>query len=196
MWDERYSTPNYIFGTEPCRWLLMNQDRLPTEGRALSIGDGEGRNGVYLAGLGLETLSVDLSEVGLQKARELATGKAVSLATLQADLADYEPEPGAFDVVCSIYTHLPSPVRETVHARCERALKPGGLFILEAYHQSQVNYGTGGPKAIDLLYSRDTLLSDFKQMDVLDALDGLSHLDEGDRHQGLGHIVRLVLQKR
>ena len=196
MWDERYSKPDYVFGTAPCRWLVMNQDRFPGSGRALSIGDGEGRNGVYLASLGLETTSVDLSQVGLQKAQSLALNQGVELTTVQSDLADYHPEADAFDVVCSIYTHLPSPLRETVHARCEAALKPGGLFILEAFHHAQLNQGTGGPKTIDLLYSRDALLSDFKEMDVLEALDGLSHLDEGDRHQGVGHIVRLVLKKR
>lgn len=196
MWDERYDTPEYIFGQEPCRWLVMNQDRLPRMGCALSIGDGEGRNGVYLASLGLQTLSVDQSEVGLQKAQALAKAKGVTLNTKHADLADYEPEEASFDVVCSIYTHLPSPLREAVHAQCERALKPGGLFILEAYHHSQLHQGTGGPKTIDLLYSRDALLSDFKEMDVLEALEGFSHLDEGNRHQGIGHIVRLVLKKR
>ncbi len=72
MWDERYQTPEYIFGDQSCQWLIMNQHRLPQSGKALSLGDGKGRNGVFLAELGLQLTSVDLSEVGLRKARDLA----------------------------------------------------------------------------------------------------------------------------
>jgi hypothetical protein len=53
MWDARYDTDDYVFGEAPCEWLVMNRHRLPASGRALAIGDGEGRNGVYLAACGL-----------------------------------------------------------------------------------------------------------------------------------------------
>ncbi len=76
MWDERYQTPEYIFGDQSCQWLIMNQHRLPQSGKALSLGDGKGRNGVFLAELGLQLTSVDLSEVGLRKARDLAINLA------------------------------------------------------------------------------------------------------------------------
>jgi len=196
MWDERYDTPDYVFGEQPCRWLLMNKDRIPTAGRALALGDGEGRNGVYLASLGLDVTSVDLSAVGLGKAQQLATRRNVSIETVHADLADYIPEANVFDLVCSIYTHLPSPLRETVHQRVEAALQPGGLFIMEAFHHMQLNKPSGGPKTIDLLYRLEDLLSDFREMRILDAFEGQTALDEGPRHQGLGQVVRLVLEKQ
>ena len=37
MWDERYQTPEYIFGDQPCQWLIMNQHRLPQSGKALAL---------------------------------------------------------------------------------------------------------------------------------------------------------------
>jgi hypothetical protein len=195
MWDERYQTPEYIFGVQPCQWLVMNQFRLPQSGEALALGDGEGRNGVFLAEIGLQVTSVDLSEVGLGKARDLAEKRGVAIQTVQADLEGYEIDPESQDLIVSIYCHLPDAIRKRVHERTEVALKPGGLFILEAFHHSQLKYQSGGPKTTDLLYHLDALLGDFQTLQILEASDGLSYLDEGTRHSGLGHIVRLVLQK-
>jgi SAM-dependent methyltransferase len=195
MWDERYQTPEYIFGDQPCQWLIMNQHRLPQSGRALALGDGEGRNGVFLAELGFEVTSVDLSEVGLSKARDLARKRGVTIQTVQADLEYYEIEAESEDLIVSIYCHLPDAIRKLVHERAEVALKPGGLFILEAFHHSQLKYQSGGPKTTDLLYDLDALLDDFQTLQILEAFDGLCYLDEGARHSGIGHIVRLVLQK-
>jgi SAM-dependent methyltransferase len=195
MWDERYQTPEYIFGDQPCQWLIMNQHRLPQSGRAIALGDGEGRNGVFLAELGFEVTSVDLSEVGLNKARDLARKRGVTIQTVQADLEHYEIETESQDLIVSIYCHLPDAIRKLVHERAEGALKPGGLFILEAFHHSQLKYQSGGPKTTDLLYDLDALLDDFQTLQILEAFDGLCYLDEGARHSGIGHIVRLVLQK-
>ncbi|MDC0379704.1 class I SAM-dependent methyltransferase [Litorivicinus sp.] len=195
MWDERYQTPEYIFGDQPCQWLIMNQHRLTHSGKALALGDGEGRNGVFLAELGFEVTSVDLSEVGLSKARDLASKRGVTIQTVQADLEYYEIEAESQDLIVSIYCHLPDAIRKLVHERAEVALKPGGLFILEAFHHSQLKYQSGGPKTTDLLYGLDALLDDFQTLQILEAFDGLCYLDEGARHSGIGHIVRLVLQK-
>ena len=195
MWDERYQTPEYIFGDQPCQWLIMNQHRLPQSGQALALGDGEGRNGVFLAELGFEVTSVDLSEVGLSKARDLARKRGVTIQTVQADLENYEIEAENQDLIVSIYCHLPDAIRKLVHERAEVALKPGGLFILEAFHHSQLKYQSGDPKTTDLLYDLDALLGDFQTLQILEAFDGLCYLDEGARHSGIGHIVRLVLQK-
>jgi len=195
MWDERYQTPEYIFGDQPCQWLIMNQHRLSQSGRALALGDGEGRNGVFLAELGFEVTSVDLSEIGLNKARDLARKRGVPIQTVQADLEHYEIEAESQDLIVSIYCHLPDAIRKLVHERSEAALKPGGLFILEAFHHSQLKYQSGGPKTTDLLYDLDALVDDFQTLQILEAFDGLCYLDEGARHSGIGHIVRLVLQK-
>ena len=107
MWDQRYDVPEYIFGEAPCEWLTMNAHRLPTSGNALSLGDGDGRNGVYLAECGLSVTSVDLSSVGLAKAERLAVSRGVSITTVCADLRDYKIKPESLDLIVSIYCHLP-----------------------------------------------------------------------------------------
>ena len=56
----------------------------------------------------------------------------------------------------------------------------------------------GGPdnaSSLLLYYIYEVLTGDFQSLQILEALDGLCYLDEGARHSGLGHIVRLVLQK-
>lgn len=118
MWDERYAAEEYVYGTEPNAFLKEHAQRLA--GPVLSVAEGEGRNAVFLASLGLEVLGVDGSAVGLAKARRLAEAKGVSIDTLVVDLADYEPPAAAFGAVVSIFAHLPSRVRGSV--RCDRAV--------------------------------------------------------------------------
>ena len=118
----------------------MNQHRLPLSGKALALGDGEGRNGVFLAELGLQMTSVDLSEVGLSKAHDLAMKRGVATQTVQADLEDFEIDPESQDLIASIYCHLPNAIWKLVHERAKVAYRPGGLFILEAFHHSQLKY--------------------------------------------------------
>lgn len=195
MWDQRYDVPEYIFGEAPCQWLPMNANRLPASGDALALGDGDGRNGVYLAERGLSVTSVDLSTVGLAKARRLAELRGVSITTICEDLADYRVNPRSLDLIVSIYCHLPKDVRTVTHARCAEGLRPGGLFILEAFNQQQLGLGSGGPQTTDLLYDIDELLGDFQRLEVVEALTGLCDLNEGERHKGLGQVVRLVLRK-
>lgn len=195
MWDQRYDVPEYIFGEAPCQWLTMNRHRLPTEGDALALGDGDGRNGVHLAERGLRVTSVDLSSVGLAKARRLAESRGVSITTVCADLADHRIEPQSLDLIVSIYCHLPEAVRKATHARCVEGLRPGGLLVLEAFNRQQIGRGSGGPQTTELLYDIDELLADFQWLKVIEALTGLCDLDEGERHKGLGQVVRLVLRK-
>jgi len=195
MWDRRYDVPEYIFGEVPCEWLTMNSHRLPATGDALALGDGDGRNGVYLAEQGLSVTSVDLSSVGLDKARRLADSRGVSITTVCADLADHRIEPRSLDLVVSIYCHLPEAVRTVTHARCVKGLRPGGLFILEAFNRQQLGRGSGGPQTTELLYDIDELLTDFERLEVVEALTGLCDLDEGERHKGLSQVVRLILRK-
>ena len=196
MWDQRYDVPEYIFGEAPCEWLTMNTHRLPTSGNALSLGDGDGRNGVYLAECGLSVTSVDLSSVGLAKADRLAVSRGVSITTVCADLRDYKIKPESLDLVVSIYCHLPEDVRLVTHCRCAKGLRTGGLFVLEAFNQQQIGWSSGGPQTKSLLYDLKELLRDFQEFEVIEALTGLCNLDEGNRHKGLGQIVRLILRKR
>ena len=109
-----------------------------TSGHALDIGAGEGRNALFLASRGLNVLAVDQSEVGMQKAQRLAQERGLTLRTQAADLQDFDAEHNSFDVISSIFVHLPATLRAAVHKRVGAWLKPGGVFLLEAYAPDQI----------------------------------------------------------
>ena len=110
MWDFRYDEPEYIFGEEPCEWLVMNRHRILASGTVIALGDGDGRNDVFMAQLGLRVISVDQSAVGLNKAVKLAEKKCVTIGTKCADLASYTIRPDSVDVIISTYCHLPEKI--------------------------------------------------------------------------------------
>jgi SAM-dependent methyltransferase len=147
MWDERYSQPGFAYGTEPNEFLPTAAGRIPV-GPVLSLGEGEGRNAAYLAGLGHQVVAVDQSEVGLAKARRLAADRGLAIETISADLARYHIEPGAWAGIVSVFCHLPRRIRLPLYAAVVRGLRPGGVFILEAYTPKQLRRDTGGPKRL------------------------------------------------
>lgn len=193
MWNERYNVEEYIYGTEP-NDFLREQSGLLT-GRVLSLAEGEGRNGVFLASLGLQVLGVDGSEVGLAKAQKLAAQCGVVLDTQVVDLADFSPEPEQFDAVVSIFAHLPSEVRAVLYPRVLSALKPGGLWVMESYSLDQMHKGTGGPKDSDMLMSAQKILDELPNLEpvVLQEID--REVNEGTHHCGLASVVQFVGRK-
>ena len=123
MWNERYRGETFAYGTEP-NLFLVEHSKLLT-GPVLSLAEGEGRNAVYLASLGLDVLGVDASEVGLAKAHKLAEAKGVSISTELVDLATYVPTANSFGSVVSLSAHLPTVVRRRLYPLIEQCLKPG-----------------------------------------------------------------------
>ena len=156
MWNERYSGPDYAYGTEPNDFLAAVAARIPP-GRVLSIADGEGRNGVFLATLGYDVTAVDASTVGLAKAQRLAATRGVEITTIAADLADFVIAPDSWEGIVSIFCHLSPPLRRRVHQQVVRGLVPGGLYVLESYSLRQLGRGTGGPSSAELLPTLDAL---------------------------------------
>lgn len=195
FWDTRYSEKGWAYGTEPNVFLTTHAARFKPGMKALVVGDGEGRNGVWLAQQGLDVLSVDYSAAGLRKARELAIAKGTRVKTECADLTQWEWPVAAFDIVVCIYLHFTPDVRPAMHRAMLQALKPGGVLILEVFNKNQLQYKSGGPPVAALLYTSDELRADFAgaQIEVLN--ETVAELNEGKYHVGPGAIVRLVLTK-
>lgn len=192
IWDQRFAADHYVYGTEPNAYLRSQSWRLPKAGAALSVADGEGRNGVFLAQAGLEVLAVDSSQVGLDKAQDLARSRDVCLRTLTTDLGEWGWRRDAFDVVVSIYAHFPPVLRRQINRHIVDSLRPGGLIILEAFHKDQVPLTSGGPKDPDMLYDLAMIEQDFAGLETLERLSGIVRLDEGPLHQGEARVVRYV----
>lgn len=193
-WDERYSEPGYSYGTAPNDFLVSVVDIIP-KGKILSLAEGEGRNAVYLASLGYEVTGVDGSEVGLCKAVELATARGVNITTIQADLSKFEIETEQWDGIIACYCHVPSVIRTPLHQAVVRGLKPGGVFVLEAFSKDQLSYDTGGPQSLDMLMSLDELKHEFAGLELVSAVQMEREVREGSRHTGLASVIQIVAVK-
>ena len=112
MWDQRYSDPGFSYGTEPNDFLAANAERyLPARGEILSLGEGQGRNAVFLASRQFRVTGVDGSAVGLAQAKALAKERGVHIETVVADLETFDLGIERWDGIISIWCHTPSAVR-------------------------------------------------------------------------------------
>ena len=195
-WQRRFSEPGYLFGTAPNAFLKAQAHLLRKGDRALAIADGEGRNGVFLAEQGLDVLSLDFSPVAQEKARKLAAERGVTLRGEQADSVNWEWPGNTYDVVAAISFQSADPAdRARIFAGIKRALKPGGLLLLEGYAPKQLDYKTGGPSKIENLYTRELLeaaLADFASADIR-YYD--TEIHEGAGHGGMSALIDLVARK-
>lgn len=195
MWDQRYSAPEYVYGTAPNDFLVAMVDRLPAAGRVLCLGEGEGRNAVWLARQGFRVTGVDASAVGLAKVRRLAEQCGVEVATVPADLTDFDLGEACWDAVVSIFCHLPADLRRQVHGRVARALRPCGVFLLEAYTARQLQYGTGGPPGVEMMMDLATLGAELSGLVIEHGAEVDRELSEGRCHAGLGAVVQVLARK-
>ena len=195
-WEARFSGPEYHFGTEPNAFLKSKAGLLKPGQKALSIADGEGRNGVFLAQQGLDVLAMDFSPKALAKSRALAKERGVSIKTEQADLDTWQWPVGEFDVVVAIFFQFcPPALRTKVFANIKRALKPGGLLLMEGYRREQLKYKTGGPSEVENLYTRDLLEKEFADFAKIDIAEYDSEIHEGPGHGGMSALIDLVGRK-
>jgi 2-polyprenyl-3-methyl-5-hydroxy-6-metoxy-1,4-benzoquinol methylase len=194
QWDERYSRQEYIYGTEPNTFLKEQLASLKP-GRILFPAEGEGRNAVYAASLGWLTDAFDQSIEGQKKALQLAEKEGVSINYSIQTLDNWNPEPDQYDCIALIFVHLPEGLRQQVHRAVINALKPGGLLILQAFTINQLPRTSGGPKTAKLLFTKDQIESDFKNLANLKLTETQSLLNEGPLHQGLADVIQLTATK-
>ncbi|MGZ0707525.1 SAM-dependent methyltransferase [Coraliomargarita sp. W4R53] len=197
FWDERYGKAEYVYGTAPNDFLAEIAPTIsaPSGRRALCLADGEGRNGVYLAKLGFEVTSVDLSVVGLHKAQELAKRENQKLHTVHADLADYNLGVHTYDLIVSIFAHFPAELRKEIHKQIAPALRPAGHLILEGYTPDNIGRGVGGPPTVETAYSAKILKEDFSDLAILKIEEKERTIQEGSIHQGLSAVIQCLAQK-
>lgn len=196
MWDKRFDTPDYLFGTEPADFLKRNADLLTPGQTVLAVADGEGRNSVFLASRGLHVTAMDNSTVGLEKARRLARERNVEVDFRLADLDAWPWTPEAYDVVAAIFIQFADPdFRARIFDGIERTLKPGGLLLLHGYTPEQIAFGTGGPPYPENLYTREMLQTRFGDWDILRLEAYEADLDEGPGHSGRSALIDLIARR-
>jgi SAM-dependent methyltransferase len=195
-WEARFAAADYIFGTAPNAFLKSQAHRLDPGQKALALADGEGRNGVWLAEQGLDVLALDFSPNALKKARALAAVRGVNLKIERADLEQWSWPPAAFDVIVAIFIQFADPpFRQKLFAGMKRALKPGGLLLMQGYRPEQINYRTGGPPQAENMYTRALLEEAFGDFASIDIKEHDSMVEEGSAHAGMSALIDFVGRK-
>jgi SAM-dependent methyltransferase len=196
MWDERFSQAEPVYGETPNHYLQSQVVRLKPGMKVLVPADGYGRNGIWLAKQGFHVHTVDLSPVGVERARNAARAAGLEMTIEQADLSAWYWPAAEFDAVAAIFLHLPPDQRKNVHANMLLALKPGGLLIFEAFSPAQLRHSSGGPKQVELLYTAEMLQRDFAPAQALELEETEVEISEGHMHSGPAGVVHGVFLKK
>lgn len=162
-WDERYQGSDLVWSSTPNATVEAEVGELMdgglAAGRALDLAAGEGRNAIWLAENGWSVTAVDFSRVGLQKAAHLATARGVTVELVEADVTEYEPDPGAFALVVIAYLHTPEADRRAWVGHALDALAPGGVLLVVGHDRSNLEHGVGGPQDPLVLTTPDELVA-------------------------------------
>ncbi len=191
FWNERFSSEEFIYGTEPNRFFKEQIDSIDP-GYLLLPGEGEGRNAVYAAKLGWKVDAVDFSLSAQKKALQLAKINNVKINYDVCDFNEYNFKDSYYDVVVMIFIHLPVELRKYVFNKSFLSLKQNGRLILEAFSKEQINNSSGGPRAIDLLLSEQDILDLTGQLKTELIESKVINLEEGEYHKGIANVVRFV----
>jgi SAM-dependent methyltransferase len=159
-WDERYRATESVWGADPNRWVAQEAAGLEP-GVALDLACGEGRNAVWLAGLGWRVHAVDFSAVAVAKGAELerrALGRA-GIDWVVADVTTYTaPEPADLALLC--YLQVEAAARRATVRAAAAALAPGGVLLVIGHDSRNLGEGTGGPQDPRVLFTADDVVQD------------------------------------
>ena len=195
MWDERYDEGRFAYGDAPNDFLVEGADLL-APGNCLCLAEGQGRNAVWLAGQGWDVTAMDQSQVGMARAQELAQARGVTIRTEVGDLTSYDLGVGRWNTIVSIFGHVPSTLRKSVHRRVVAALAPGGTFLLEAYTPAQLDApGIGGPRDSDMMPTEADLHEELAGLEFLVSRELMRAVNEGEYHHGESAVVQIVARK-
>ena len=194
MWDERYDTQAYIYGKQPNEFLVSALPRIE-KGRVLSLAEGEGRNAVYMAECGYEVTGLDSSSVAKRKALKLAKEKQVSFDYINCDISQFTFHTNYWDGIVSVFFPLPPTLRRQLYNNIQRALRPGGILIVEAYTPDQIAFGTGGGSDPSTMQTKKSLEEDLAGMSFIHLEEKEREVYEGSFHTGLSSVVQCIAAK-
>ena len=190
-WDEVFRrlempeiTPESSFAAY-CADRLLRENRLRPGSSAMVLAMGDGRNALYFAELGLEVTGVDISSVGLEKARRAAAERGVEIEAIQADLFQYDLGEGQWDLVTNVFFN-PSIL---MFDRIKASVRPGGYLVVEGYGS---DFRGSGP-APETRYRPNQLLAELSNWRVLEYQDGIFPSDWAGGQPV--PVVRILAQK-
>tara|TARA_B100001173_G_scaffold307085_1_gene315038 strand:+ start:691 stop:1305 length:615 start_codon:yes stop_codon:yes gene_type:complete len=197
-WNDRYIENEAAYGKTPNVYFAktlreLGKTRDLTKMNILLPCDGEGRNAIYAAQLGLTVRSFDASEVGVKKSLKWAKEAGVTIQSTCEDAFEFYPKEN-YDVIGLIFAHMPFNLREEFHHKIESWLAPGGTLILEGFHKEQLGRHSGGPKKEEMLFDAQMMKADFSKLECIQIEKTITEINEGEFHKGEAVTLQMKAQ--
>jgi len=198
FWNERFDTSDFIFGTQPNKFLQQRSELYLTQpSQILCVADGEGRNSVWLAKQGHRVDAFDVSTVALTKAKKFALEEQVEVGFVHADCDSYFWPENTYDAVVAIFIQFADPeLRARIFNNSLMSLKKGGILIVQGYTPKQLSYKTGGPSELSYLYTEELMRDLLADTHIIESVSYEEELQEGKRHSGMSALLGLVARKK
>lgn len=200
MWDDRYASNDYAYGISPNDFFKETINKFELTGSIILPAEGEGRNAVYAAKKGIDVTAFDISIEGKNKAIKLAEKENVKIKYEVGDFFDLDLINEEYDSAALIFAHFPPPLLSKYHRKIADLIKPGGIIILEGFSTGHLrlqnaNPNIGGPNKIEMLFSKESIQSDFPDFKVIKIEEVEVELNEGAFHNGVGKVIRYIGEK-
>lgn len=195
FWNDRYKSDEYFYGETPNVFIKEQAFRLINHNKVIAFAEGEGRNAIFLAKQGHKVTAIDYSEDGLEKTKKLAKKHNVEVHTKKVDLLADSLPVDEYDAAIMVFGHFHNDHQKMILDKMIQTIKPGGLIMFEVYSKKQINYGTGGPKDVDMLYDPIDILTWYEKHKVIHFFNGEQERVEGKGHTGLADVIQVVISK-
>lgn len=195
FWNDRYKSDEYFYGETPNVFIKEQAFRLINHNKVIAFAEGEGRNAIFLAKQGHKVTAIDYSEDGLEKTKKLAMKHNVEVHTKKVDLLADSLPVDEYDAAIMVFGHFHNDHQKMILDKMIQTIKPGGLIMFEVYSKKQINYGTGGPKDVDMLYDPIDILTWCEKHKVIHFFNGEQERVEGKGHTGLADVIQVVISK-
>ncbi len=192
FWNTRYSEKDDLYTNRPNQYLKNFFEKQTPEGRVFVPGDGDGRNGIWLASLGFSVYALDYSNVAVNKANSRAESLGLKYKSLELSIEQWQPQPDFFNQAALIFLHFPKATMESLLRKIRLSLLSGGSLIMQVFAKDQLAQSSGGPKDLDLLSSCEDFWFLKEIFSSVDIRQEEVMLDEGPLHSGKAFVINVV----
>lgn len=198
FWNQKFTEIENLYGLEANGFVKTSSKILEKKSKILCLAEGEGRNALYLATKGHEISVIDISQVAIENMENLLSTYGYDVNAKQIDILRWQPIYQEYDAIITTYLHLAN--QEQFHNVLDKSilsLKTNGYFIGEFFEKKQIDFTSGGPKNIDMLYCINELREYLSNHNITIKIlsNETVNLDEGLGHQGKASVIRVIFQK-